>query len=87
MLRFTLVLIAAFGLILTACNSGEEPEDVARDPAPTLTSGYRGNVVICPRVGVIGEATPASPTPAPSCEPGANYATLPGIETDRKSVV
>lgn len=81
MLRLALALVALLGLALAACGGDEEAADHAVDLGPTLTTGYAGNVSICPRVGVPGEATPATQTPVPACKPGANLETVPGVRT------
>jgi hypothetical protein len=78
MLHIILPLLAALTLALTACNSDEETVSdttVTASPTPTLAA----DVIICHQIGVPGEATPSSPTPEPSCEPGDDFTTIPGI--------
>lgn len=78
MLRLTLALLAALTFALTACNSDEETLSDAATTSPTPTEA--GDIVICPQIGVPGEAAPSSPTPEPSCEPGDDFTDIgPGI--------
>jgi hypothetical protein len=78
MLRLTSALLAALTLALTACNSNEESlSDTTPSPTATETTG---DITICIEIGVPGEATPSSPTPEPSCEPGDDFPQIaPGI--------
>lgn len=83
MLRLTLALLAALALALTACDSDEEspnPEGIPIVQTITPTPNTIGDAItICAEIGVPGEATPSSPTPEPSCEPGDDFTSIPGI--------
>lgn len=77
MLRLALALCAALALALAACNSDEETvSDTTSGSTPTTIGDA---ITICGRIGVPGEATPSSPTPESSCEPGSDFAAPPGI--------
>jgi hypothetical protein len=78
-MRLPILVAFVLALGLTACSSDEETvPDPTTSPAPTPT--VAGDVTICPQIGVPGEATPSSPTPAPSCYPGKPFADVgPGI--------
>lgn len=86
MLRLLLPLLTV-AILAAACGSeeniptttsslGEGLEIVQITPSSTLTPGTAGDVIICPRIGIPAEATPSSPTPEPSCEPGDDFAQL-----------
>lgn len=81
MLRLTLALLAA--LALTACDNDDEVlSGVPLTPTPTNVgdaSTIGDAITICTEIGVPGEATPSSPTPEPSCEPGDDFTSIPGI--------
>ena len=72
-----LFVIAVATLALVACSDNEEQAQ----PTPVdLTPTLAGDVIICPQIAVAGEATPGSPTPQPSCEPGQNFSAQPGVD-------
>ena len=77
MYRAALLLIAAsFLLAFAACSSDDE----ATAPTSTNVATSGGDIIICPQVGIVGEATPSSPTPQPSCAPGQNLIAPPGVQ-------
>jgi len=85
MLRILLPLaLAAIALLVAACNSSEEIDDMAVSPSPSPTataSPADGDVVFCHQIAIAGEATPSTPTPVPSCDPTGGFTEVgPGIE-------
>ncbi len=71
MLRPLAAAVAATIIILAACDDADEylPSNQI-SPTPTAIGD---SITICGRVGIAGEATPSSPTPEASCEPGDDY--------------
>lgn len=80
MLRLTLTLLAALTLALTACDNDpyEVEYSIPETPSPNPNT-IGDSIIICTQIGVPGEATPSSPTPEPSCEPGDDFTAPPGV--------
>lgn len=82
MLRLTITLLAALTLALTACDNDEEspnPEGIPIFEASPTPNTIGDAITICAEIGVPGGATPSSPTPEPSCEPGDDFTVTPNI--------
>ena len=87
MLRLAITLLAALTFALTACDSGPDEvlpgNPVTQSPTPNTIGD---TIIICPRIGVPGEATPSSPTPEPSCAPGDDRQDVGTLMTGRVGV-